>query len=245
MPCPSRVYFGDTAANVYALDAETGRQLWVRPGRQHALARVTGSTTLFQGRLYVGVSSYEEAQGADPRYRLLHVPRRCQRPRRGERYGGLAHARSSPSRCSGGAPARRACRCGGRRNRAFWSPPTARCVPAMALRGHRQRLQRPGAREQQRRDRPRPPEWRRAVDPPGHAERRLHRRLPPGNPNCPDVLGPGRRLRQPAHADTHERGARPDRHRTEVRPRVHARSRQRRRNRLAVPRGAGQYRSAG
>ena len=65
---PSRVYFGDTAANVYALDAETGRQLWVRRVDDHALARVTGSPTLFQGRLYVGVSSYEEAQGADPQY---------------------------------------------------------------------------------------------------------------------------------------------------------------------------------
>ena len=65
---PARVYFGDTAANVYALDAETGRQLWVRRIDEHPLARVTGSPTLHQGRLYVGVSSYEEAQGADPQY---------------------------------------------------------------------------------------------------------------------------------------------------------------------------------
>ena len=62
------VYFGDTAANVYALDAETGRELWVRKADDHPLARVTGSPTLHDGRLYVGVSSYEEAQGADPQY---------------------------------------------------------------------------------------------------------------------------------------------------------------------------------
>ena len=65
---PARVYFGDTAANVYALDADTGRQLWVRRADDHPLARVTASPTLHEGRLFVGVSSYEEAQGADPQY---------------------------------------------------------------------------------------------------------------------------------------------------------------------------------
>ena len=65
---PTRVYFGDTAANIYALDAESGRRLWVRRVDEHALARVTASPTLHEGRLYVGVSSYEEGQGADPQY---------------------------------------------------------------------------------------------------------------------------------------------------------------------------------
>jgi polyvinyl alcohol dehydrogenase (cytochrome) len=65
---PVRVYFGDTAANVYAVDAETGRQIWVRRADDHPLARVTGSPTLHEGRVYVGVSSYEESQGADPQY---------------------------------------------------------------------------------------------------------------------------------------------------------------------------------
>ncbi len=62
------VYFGDTAANAYALDAATGRQLWMRRVDDHASARITGSPTLFEGRLYVPVASYEEAQGADPQY---------------------------------------------------------------------------------------------------------------------------------------------------------------------------------
>ena len=62
------VYFGDTAANLYALDAETGRELWVRKVDEHPLARVTGSPTVHEGRVYVGVSSYEESQGADPQY---------------------------------------------------------------------------------------------------------------------------------------------------------------------------------
>jgi polyvinyl alcohol dehydrogenase (cytochrome) len=64
----TRVFFGDTAANAYALDAITGRVIWTRKVEDHALARITGSPTLYQNRLYVPVSSYEEAQGADPRY---------------------------------------------------------------------------------------------------------------------------------------------------------------------------------
>jgi polyvinyl alcohol dehydrogenase (cytochrome) len=62
------VYFADTAANAYALDAETGRTIWTRKVDDHPLARITGSPTLFEDRLYVGVSSYEESQGADPNY---------------------------------------------------------------------------------------------------------------------------------------------------------------------------------
>ncbi len=62
------VYFADTAANAYALDAQTGRAIWSRKIDDHPLARITGSPTLHDGRLYVPVSSYEEAQGADPQY---------------------------------------------------------------------------------------------------------------------------------------------------------------------------------
>ena len=65
---PSLVYFGDTAGNAYALDADSGRQRWIRKVDDHPLARITGSPTLYNGRLYVPVSSYEEAQGADPQY---------------------------------------------------------------------------------------------------------------------------------------------------------------------------------
>ena len=62
------VYFGDTAANVYAVDANTGARRWVRAVESHPLARITGSITLHDGRLYAGTSSYEESQGADPQY---------------------------------------------------------------------------------------------------------------------------------------------------------------------------------
>ena len=62
------VYFGDTAANAYALDARTGTRRWVRSIESHALARITGTPALHDGRLYVPTSSYEESQGADPQY---------------------------------------------------------------------------------------------------------------------------------------------------------------------------------
>lgn len=65
---PAMAYFGDTAANAYALNADTGTLVWTRKVEDHPFARITGSPTLHDGRLYVPVSSYEEAQGADPQY---------------------------------------------------------------------------------------------------------------------------------------------------------------------------------
>ncbi len=62
------VYFGDTSATAYALDAASGAKIWSRKVEAHPLARITGSPTVFDGRLYVPVSSYEESQGADPNY---------------------------------------------------------------------------------------------------------------------------------------------------------------------------------
>jgi len=62
------VYFGDIHANVYALDAETGELLWTQTADTHRFARITGAPTLFNGRLFVPVSSLEEAAGSTPTY---------------------------------------------------------------------------------------------------------------------------------------------------------------------------------
>ncbi len=62
------VYFGDTAAQAYALDAASGRLLWRTKLETHPLARITGAPALFRDRLYVPMSSYEESQGARPDY---------------------------------------------------------------------------------------------------------------------------------------------------------------------------------
>jgi polyvinyl alcohol dehydrogenase (cytochrome) len=54
------VYFGDMKGNVYAVNAQTGEQLWTTPAETHYTARITGAPRLFDGRLYVPVSSWEE-----------------------------------------------------------------------------------------------------------------------------------------------------------------------------------------
>lgn len=64
----SAVYFGDVAANVYALDAATGEKLWQMRVDDHASARVTGTPVLYESRLYVPVSSIEEASAGRPTY---------------------------------------------------------------------------------------------------------------------------------------------------------------------------------
>ncbi len=67
---PSNVaYFGDLRAQVYALDATTGKLLWKKTLDPHPVAVITGSPKLFEGRLYVPVSSREEWAAADPAYR--------------------------------------------------------------------------------------------------------------------------------------------------------------------------------
>ena len=70
MDSTGTLYFGDTAANVYAVTDEDqrGTLRWRRSVESHPLARITGTPTLHDGRLYVPTSSYEEAQGADPQY---------------------------------------------------------------------------------------------------------------------------------------------------------------------------------
>ncbi|HKV05785.1 MAG TPA: PQQ-binding-like beta-propeller repeat protein [Candidatus Acidoferrales bacterium] len=61
-------YFGDLRANVYAVDASTGKLIWKTRVSPHPYARVTGTPRLYQGRLYVPVSSREEWMAADPHY---------------------------------------------------------------------------------------------------------------------------------------------------------------------------------
>jgi polyvinyl alcohol dehydrogenase (cytochrome) len=61
-------YFGDLRANAYALDAATGKLLWKTSVDDHALARITGSPVLYQGKLYVPVASRSEWLAADSHY---------------------------------------------------------------------------------------------------------------------------------------------------------------------------------
>jgi polyvinyl alcohol dehydrogenase (cytochrome) len=61
-------YFGDLAGNVYAVDAATGKLLWKTSVEKHPATRITGAPVLYAGRLYVPVTSLEEASGALANY---------------------------------------------------------------------------------------------------------------------------------------------------------------------------------
>ena len=60
------VFAGDQTATAYALDAATGVLVWKKKLEEHPAAVITGSPVYRQGRLYVPLSSYEEASGARP-----------------------------------------------------------------------------------------------------------------------------------------------------------------------------------
>jgi polyvinyl alcohol dehydrogenase (cytochrome) len=61
-------YFGDEGANVYSIDALTGKVLWTTKVDDHPVARITGSPTLVGTTLFVPVSSVEEFIAANPSY---------------------------------------------------------------------------------------------------------------------------------------------------------------------------------
>ena len=62
------VFFGDFHANVYGLDAQTGRELWTTPVSSHFVARITAGIAAYGGRLFVPVSSSEEFTAASLDY---------------------------------------------------------------------------------------------------------------------------------------------------------------------------------
>jgi polyvinyl alcohol dehydrogenase (cytochrome) len=61
-------YFGDGSGMAHAVDARTGEGLWKTKVDDHPAARITGSPTFYQGRLYVPVASGEETLQGTPKY---------------------------------------------------------------------------------------------------------------------------------------------------------------------------------
>jgi polyvinyl alcohol dehydrogenase (cytochrome) len=55
-------------ANVISVDRETGTLRWMTKVDNHPAAIITGSPVVFDGVVYIGVSSIEEALAADPTY---------------------------------------------------------------------------------------------------------------------------------------------------------------------------------
>jgi polyvinyl alcohol dehydrogenase (cytochrome) len=61
-------YFGDAHANVYAVDAQTGEQLWVTRVDEHFVARITAAPKVHNGVVYIPVSSSEEFSSSNLDY---------------------------------------------------------------------------------------------------------------------------------------------------------------------------------
>jgi polyvinyl alcohol dehydrogenase (cytochrome) len=62
------LFFGDSAGYVYALDGATGKELWKMRPDEHPASTVTATPVFYQGRLYVGSASREEALSISPLY---------------------------------------------------------------------------------------------------------------------------------------------------------------------------------
>jgi polyvinyl alcohol dehydrogenase (cytochrome) len=61
-------FFGDIRANLYALDATTGKLVWTQRADLHRLARLTGAPVLHGSTLYVPISSLEESGAGNANY---------------------------------------------------------------------------------------------------------------------------------------------------------------------------------
>ena len=62
------LFFGDSSGHVYGLDGITGKQLWKVRLDEHPATKATSTPVFHQGRLYVGVSSLEEALAVSSAY---------------------------------------------------------------------------------------------------------------------------------------------------------------------------------
>jgi polyvinyl alcohol dehydrogenase (cytochrome) len=62
------VFFGDGHANVFALDAQSGKQLWKVRIDEHVVARITGGVKYYDGRVYVPLSGSEEFNSGQKDY---------------------------------------------------------------------------------------------------------------------------------------------------------------------------------
>ncbi|HUI58927.1 MAG TPA: PQQ-binding-like beta-propeller repeat protein [Steroidobacteraceae bacterium] len=67
-PASGRLYFGDVIARVHAVDAHTGKALWMTKVDEHPNATITGTPALHAGVLYVPISSLEVTTAADSKY---------------------------------------------------------------------------------------------------------------------------------------------------------------------------------
>jgi polyvinyl alcohol dehydrogenase (cytochrome) len=61
-------YFGDLKSNAYALDAQTGKELWVTKVDDNYAGRITGAPAVYDGRVYVPLAKWESNSAKDLNY---------------------------------------------------------------------------------------------------------------------------------------------------------------------------------
>jgi polyvinyl alcohol dehydrogenase (cytochrome) len=62
------VFFGDGHANIFAVNAQDGRMLWKTKVDSHVVARITAGLRVYNGKVFVPVSSSEEFSSGTPDY---------------------------------------------------------------------------------------------------------------------------------------------------------------------------------
>ena len=63
------VFFGDGRSNAYAVDVDSGQQVWTRKVEEHPFSAITGAPTVYEGRVYVPTAGVgEEGQGGRSNY---------------------------------------------------------------------------------------------------------------------------------------------------------------------------------
>jgi polyvinyl alcohol dehydrogenase (cytochrome) len=67
-PARFAAYFSTDNGYLRAVDAKTGTSLWTTRVEDYSTTRLTGSPTLYEGRLYVPLSSFEKVSAVDPNY---------------------------------------------------------------------------------------------------------------------------------------------------------------------------------
>ncbi len=65
---PRRLYFGDLLGTVYAVNAADGQEFWRAHPDDHPAATITAAPTVYNGRVYVSVSSLEVVSAIDDDY---------------------------------------------------------------------------------------------------------------------------------------------------------------------------------
>lgn len=63
-----KIFFGDLVGNVYAVDAVSGELVWRDRPSDHPSLTLTAAPVLYEGRLYVPMSSLEVTEAEDPYY---------------------------------------------------------------------------------------------------------------------------------------------------------------------------------